>query len=147
MRIKPKIVKKWKILQKTAPFLIIGMAVITAGSFFCGRYFYTDIEREKKQLAAAFWNAGEEILWKQIFPLEVRKNNEDGYEGTDNLKKQNTGSDPAYEKYRQTSEFYRTHGYLAWIGKDEADIHGYGKIHWSDGILPYPWISGVDRKR
>ena len=26
MRIKPKIVKKWKILQKTAPFLIIGMA-------------------------------------------------------------------------------------------------------------------------
>ena len=98
------------------------MAVITAGSFFCGRYFYTDIEREKKQLAAAFWNAGEEILWKQIFPLEVRKNNEDGYEGTDNLKKQNTGSDPAYEKYRQTSEFYRTHGYLAWIGKDEADF-------------------------
>ena len=91
MRIKPKIVKKWKILQKTAPFLIIGMAVITAGSFFCGRYFYTDIERGKKQLAAAFWNAGEEILWKQIFPLEVRKNNEDGYEGTDNLKKQNTG--------------------------------------------------------
>ena len=54
--------------------------------------------------------------------LEVRKNNEDGYEGTDNLKKQNTGSDPAYEKYRQTSEFYRTHGYLAWIGKDEADF-------------------------
>ena len=122
MRIKPKIVKKWKILQKTAPFLIIGMAVITAGSFFCGRYFYTDIERGKKQLAAAFWNAGEEILWKQIFPLEVRKNNEDGYEGTDNLKKQNTGSDPAYEKYRQTSEFYRTHGYLAWIGEDEADF-------------------------
>ena len=79
MRIKPKIVKKWKILQKTAPFLIIGMAVITAGSFFCGRYFYTDIERGKKQLAAAFWNAGEEILWKQIFPLEVRENNEDGY--------------------------------------------------------------------
>lgn len=122
MRIKLKIVKKWKILQKTAPFLIIGMAVITAGSFFCGRYFYADIERGKKQLAAAFWNAGEEILWKQIFPLEVRKNNEDGYEGTDNLKKQNTGSDPAYEKYRQTSEFYRTHGYLAWIGEDEADF-------------------------
>mgnify|MGYP007001930886 CR=1 FL=1 len=85
-------------------------------------FLYRYRKREKTAGGCFFRNAGEEILWKQIFPLEVRKNNEDGYEGTDNLKKQNTGSDPAYEKYRQTSEFYRTHGYLAWIGEDEADF-------------------------
>lgn len=54
MRIKPKIVKKWKILQKTAPFLIIGMAVITAGSFLGVRYFYTDIEKGEKTAGGCF---------------------------------------------------------------------------------------------
>lgn len=119
MRIKPKIVKKWKILQKTAPFLIIGMAVITAGSFLWAGYFHTHMEKWRDSLAAAFWNAGEEILWQQIFPLEKAEK-----KGTDHKKiddKQNAISDPAYEKYRQISEFYRTHEYLAWIGEDEAD--------------------------
>ncbi len=81
----------------------------------------------------AFWNAGEEILWQQIFPLKkVEKKNGVNVTGTgswqsrnavsDNGALGNVVSDPAYEKYRQTSEFYRTHEYLAWIGEDEADL-------------------------
>lgn len=133
MRINPKIVKKWKILQKTAPFLMIGMVLITAGSFLCGRYFHTDIEKWRDQLVTAFWNVGEEILWQQIFPLEkAEKSKAENGGGMGSWQSRNAVSDngasgsgisdPAYEKYRQTSEFYRTHEYLAWIGEDEADL-------------------------
>ncbi len=133
MRINPKIVKKWKILQKTAPFLMIGMVLITAGSFLCGRYFHTDMEKWRDQLVTAFWDTGKEILWQQIFPLEkAEKKKGVKAVGADSWQSRNavsgngaTGNgvfDPAYEKYRQTSEFYRTHGYLAWIGEDEADL-------------------------
>ncbi len=150
MRINPKIVKKWKILQKTAPFLIIGMALMTAGSFLCGRYFHTDIEKWRDQLVTAFWDVGEEILWHQIFPLE-RTEKKKGVKaaGVDSWQNRSAASnngasgsgvsDPAYEKYRQTSEFYRTHSYLAWIGEDEADLDvDGGENNWALGAGAVP---------
>ena len=77
------------------------------------------IQLLKNNLSNEVWESGCEWVWQQIFPLSMDLTGKHSNQTLQTQKKWSSINtmDPAYDQYEKAREFYRTHEYLAWIGK------------------------------
>lgn len=131
-------VKKWILFLKITGILVILCMIAGACILYAAE---NHIQLLKNNLSNEVWESGCEWVWQQIFPLSMDLTGKHSNQTLQTQKKWSSINtmDPAYDQYEKAREFYRTHEYLAWIGKMSQMRKQSGqpaKKHWISLKMP-----------